>query len=298
MHSASHHEARRGARDRRRLSLALALTAAVMVLEVAGGLWANSLALLSDAGHMLTDVLSLGMALFAATVACRPATAYKTYGYHRVEILTALTNGVILLAVCLIIFYEAVERFIRPQPVDGDLLLLVAGIGLLTNLGGMALLSRAESIGARSARLHVAGDALSSAGVLAGGLVISWTAWYRIDSIVSFAIGLVVLVGAFRLLKETVDILLEATPRGMEPTDVTRAIEGMTGIKGVHDLHIWCITSGMPALSGHVILEDDWLARSDEALNRIKDMLRTRFEIQHTTIQFESETYTEVGEVH
>jgi cobalt-zinc-cadmium efflux system protein len=299
-----HHAAIRAVRmqesavARRKLGLAIGLTTIVMLVEVAGGWWANSLSLLSDAGHMLTDVLALGMAMFAVTMACRPAPAGKTWGYYRLEILAALTNGVVLVAVCLLIFYEATVRFFVPQPVDSDLMLVVAAVGLLANLAGMWLLSRSGSLNVRSARLHVTGDALSSAGVLAGGAVISFTQWFWVDSLVSFAIGVVVLRSAFHLLVETVDVLLEATPRGIDPAEVSRAIEREPGITGVHDLHIWSITSGMPALSGHVILDAECHSRSDDTLNRLKEMLRERFAIEHTTIQIESQSYTEVGEIH
>ena len=277
----------------------IVLTAGIMIVEVAGGIWANSLSLLSDAGHMLTDVLALGMALFAVTVSCRPATTSKTYGYHRVEILSALTNGVILVVISLAIFYEAYQRFLHPQEVNGGLVLAVAAIGLIANLTGMWILSKARgSLNVRSAWLHVTGDALSSAGVLAGGVVIAATSWYRIDALLSFVIGFVILAGAYNIIRETVDILLEATPKGIRLQEVCRAIESVRGIVGVHDLHVWSITSGLTALSGHVTLDSTTLARSDEALNRIKEMLRERFQIEHTTIQVESETYTEVGEVH
>jgi cobalt-zinc-cadmium efflux system protein len=239
------------------------------------------------------------MALFAVTVACRPATARKTYGFYRIEILSALSNGVILVVIALVIFYEAYQRFSRPQPVEGPMVLLVASVGLVANLAGMWILGRATgNINVRSARLHVLSDALSSAGVLVGGAVITLTSWYRIDSLLSFAIGGAILVGAYHVLKETVDILLESTPMGLELEEVYRAIEGIDGIKGVHDLHIWSITSGMTALSGHVILDSVTLANSDDLLNCIKSMLTERFRIDHTTIQVESESYTEVGEVH
>ncbi|HET9480346.1 MAG TPA: cation diffusion facilitator family transporter [Candidatus Polarisedimenticolia bacterium] len=284
---------------RRDLALTIGVTGFVMLVEIAGGLRANSLALLSDAGHMLTDLLALAMALFAVVVACRPATARKTYGYHRVEILSALTNGILLAVISLVIFVEAWRRLMDPQPVSGGLVMAVAAVGLAANLVCYAILSRSSrSINVRSARMHVTGDALSSAGVIGGGVIISMTSWYRIDALLSFAIGVAILVGAYRIVRETVDILLEGTPRGLDPAEVARAIETMPGVRGVHDLHIWCITSGMTALSGHVILDGAALARSDDALNHMKEMLRLRFLIEHTTIQIESESYTEVGEVH
>lgn len=288
-----------GESARRSLRLAIGLTAAIMLVEFAGGILANSLALVSDAGHMLADVLALAMALFAVSIASRPAPARRTFGYHRVEILSALVNGLLLVVIAIAIGMEAWRRFMAPLPVDGSILLTVAAIGLAANLAGMWMLSRhSESINVRSARMHVASDALSSAGVLLGGLVIRFTGWQRVDPILSAGIAVMILVGAFRILKETVDILLEATPVGMEPEDVCRAIEAVPGVRGVHDLHIWSITSGMIALSGHVILDREAMSRSDDALNRIKGLLQTRFAIAHTTLQIESETYTEVGEVH
>ncbi len=283
----------------RGLLVAIALTSAVMVTEFAGGLVANSLALLSDAGHMLTDVLALAMAWFAVTVARRPVSSRKTWGWHRIEILAALINGVLLILICLAIVVEAWRRLRAPEPVAGGLVLAVAAIGLAADLVGMWFLSRAgRSVNVRAARMHLAGDALSSAGVLVSGAVIAATSWYRIDALVSFGIGCVILAGAWGIIRETVDILMEGAPHGIDPDEVGRAIGGLAGVRGVHDLHVWCITSGMAALSGHVILDGEALARSDEVLNRIKEMLRVRFGIDHTTIQFESETYTEVGEVH
>jgi cobalt-zinc-cadmium efflux system protein len=284
---------------RRGLSVTIGLTSIIMIVEVLGGWWANSLALLSDAGHMLTDVLALGMSLFAVTMACRPATTRKTYGYHRIEILAALTNGVILAVISLGISYQAYRRLVHPQPVEGGLVLKVAAVGLAANLIGIWLLSRSQGgLNVRSARLHVAGDALSSVGVLVAGIVIALKGWYRIDALISLGIGVIIIAGAFHLLRETVDILLESAPMGMELMEVCRAIESIKGIKQCHDLHIWSITSGMTALSGHVILDPVAFAESDEILNKIKEMLNRRFKIEHTTIQVESESYTEVGEVH
>ncbi len=285
--------------ERRSLGMTIGLTATVMIVEAVGGLLANSLALLSDAGHMLTDVLALGMALFAVTVASRPATTRKTYGYYRIEILAAQVNGAILVLIAAVVVYEAYKRFLDPQPVRGALVLGVAAVGLIADLAGVWILTRASrSLNVRSARLHIAGDALSSAAVLVGGAVITATSWYAIDAILSFVIAGIILVGAYRILRETADILLEGTPRGMELREVFAAIEEVPGILSVHDLHIWCITSGMTALSGHVILDAPALARSDEVLNTIKEMLKRRFRIEHTTIQVESESYSEVGEVH
>ena len=297
-----HHTSRTPGTDepaRLGLTLAIALTAMVMLAEIAGGIWAHSLALLSDAGHMLADLLSLGMALFAVTVAARPATTRKTYGYYRVEILSALINGVVLVAMALTIFYEGYRRFNNPVPVAGGVVLIVAIAGLIANLAGIWLLTRPrDNVNIRCARMHMAGDALSSCGVIVGGLVITFTSWYTIDSLISAGIGVMILIGAYRIIRETVDILLESTPMGIEPDKVAQAISDLAGVKSVHDLHIWSITSGMPALSGHVILDGPAHARSDDILNHIKEMLRGEFGIEHTTIQVESESYAEVGKIH
>lgn len=289
----------RGHAHGRSLGVAIALTSAVLVAEFVGGLAANSLALVSDAGHMLADACALAMAWFAVTVSRRPASVRKTWGWHRVEILAALINGVLLVLICLAIGYEAWGRLRAPEPVAGGLVLVIAAFGLAVDLAGLWILGRSHgSVNVRAARMHLAGDALSSAGVLAAGAVIAWTSWYRVDAIVSLGIAVVILAGAWSILRETVDILLEGAPHDLDPDAVGRAIGGLEGVRGVHDLHVWCITSGMAALSGHVILDRESLRRSDEVLNRIKEMLREQFAIEHTTIQFESETYTEVGEVH
>jgi cobalt-zinc-cadmium efflux system protein len=301
----AHHSAASAVRDEdsraasRGLLLALALTTVIMLIEVAGGLVSGSLALLSDAGHMLTDALALAMAWFAVSVARRPSDPRRSYGYHRVEILAALTNGVILVVICLAIVYEAWDRLVQPPVVNGPLVGAVAAVGLATNLAGMWILSRAgRSLNVRCARMHVVSDALASVGVLVAGIVIALTSWHRLDPLVSIAIAGAILLGAWRLLRETVDILLEGAPHGVDPAEVSRAIATIDGIQGVHDLHVWCITSGMWALSGHVILDAASLTRSDAVLNHIKEMLRERFAIDHTTIQIESESYAEVGEIH
>ena len=280
------------------LTLAIALTSIVMVVELIGGWWANSLSLISDAGHMLSDVLSLGMALFAVVMAQRPATARRTYGWHRVEILAALTNGIILVVIALLILMSAWSRLRHPEPVSGGVVLVVAGIGLVANLIGMRLLAHDRSCNVRSARLHLLGDALSSVGVLVAGAVIYLTGWLPIDAILSAVISVIILVGAFGILRETVDILLESTPPGVSHPDVACAIQAVEGVRGVHDLHIWSITSGMTALSGHVKVEHEALTRSDDVLNAVKAALRDQFGIEHTTIQLESLDYTEVGEFH
>jgi cobalt-zinc-cadmium efflux system protein len=286
--------------DRRGLGWTIALLGFVMLVEIGGSIASNSLALLSDAGHMFTDCLALGLALFAVSMACRPASPRVTYGYYRLEILAALANGVLLALIASFLFYQAYQRFLNPPEVAGEIVLIVALVGLVANVGGLYLLRGAKQGGLniRGAALHLLSDALSSAAVVIGGAVIALTGWYRIDPILSAGIGLVIVIGAVRLVRESVDILLESTPAGLDLSAVAREILGIDGVAQVHDLHIWSITSGMTALSGHVVLKATTLAHSDEILNSIKAHLRDKYGIGHTTIQVESEEYREIGDVH
>jgi len=284
----------------RSLAWTIALTASVMVIEIAGGIASNSLALLSDAGHMFTDVLALALAMFAVAVAARPAPARVSFGYYRVEILSALANGVVLAVISLGIFYEAYRRFAKPPEVKGPTVVAVALVGLAANLAGLFLLRKASQhcLSVRAAAMHVLGDALSSGAVVLSGAVITLTGWQRLDPILSAGIGVVIVAGAVRLVREAVDVLLEASPAGIELAAVCVDIERIPGVRQVHDLHIWSITSGMTALSGHVILEATTLSHSDRILNSIKALLKDRYQIHHTTIQIESEAYREIGDVH
>ena len=292
-------EQRDAGRDRIRLRWCVALTASILVLEAVGGFLAHSLALLSDSGHMMTDLLALLLSLFAMRFAARPATDSKTYGYYRMEILTALFNGTLLAVLSLYLFYEAFHRLMNPRVVATGLMLAVAGVGLLANLGGIALLSPSrKNLNVRGALLHILGDAFSSVGVIVGGIVMRVTGWYRADSLISMLIGVVILWSALRLMKEAVDILLEAAPSGAALGEIARAMGSVDGVVGIHDLHVWSITTGMPALSGHVVVKDRFLADSDLMLNRIKEVLEERFGIGHTTLQVESERYEEVGVIH
>jgi cobalt-zinc-cadmium efflux system protein len=271
----------------------------ILVVEALGGYFSHSLSLLSDSGHMMTDLLALLLSLFAMTVASRPATDRKTYGFYRLEILTALVNGTILVLISLYLVYEAVRRMLHPEMVATSLMLSVAVVGLIANLVGIALLSGSRrNLNVRAALLHVLGDALSSLGVIGAALIMKFTLWYQADGLISLIISGVILWGAVRLMREACDILLEATPRGVALTELSRAIRSVEGVVDLHDLHVWSITSGMPALSGHVVVKDTFLADSDHLLNRVKRVLEERFGICHTTLQLESERYEEVGEVH
>ncbi len=285
--------------QKRQLQIVIALSGGILVVEMAGGLLSGSLALLSDAGHVLTDVLALVLSLMAVRFSSLPATPAKTYGYHRIEILTALVNGALLIGISIGILYKAVGRFVDPVPIHSGVMMGVACAGLVANLAGVVLLSGApRSLNLRCARMHVVGDALFSVGVLLAGLIIALTGWQRLDPLVGGAIAVVIAAGALRLVREAVDVLLEATPADIDLDDVSRAIATVPGVVEVHDLHVWSITTGLAALSGHVRLDGPGQDTSDEMLNRIKQTVRDRFGIVHTTIQIESIGYNELGDVH
>jgi len=283
----------------RQLRLAILLAAGTLLIETAGGILSGSLALVSDAGHVLTDVLALVLSLMAVRFASLPATSAKTFGYHRLEILTALLNGSLLVVISAGILYKAVRRFLAPEPIESSVMIGVALLGLVANLAGVFLLSRApQNLNLRCARMHVIGDTVSSVGVLAAGGIIALTGWERLDAITGGVIAVIIAVGSIRLVREAVDVLLEATPEGIDPDEVSRAIATVPGVIEVHDLHIWSITTGLPALSGHVRLDGAPTGAGDDMLNRIKETVRDRFGIVHTTIQIESRGYEELGDVH
>jgi cobalt-zinc-cadmium efflux system protein len=279
--------------------MALALTSAILVAEVVGGFISNSLALLADAGHMLTDVLALALAYVALGLATRPATPHKTYGWYRIEILAALINGVTLVVIALVIFWEAYGRFKEPPEVATVTMLAIATIGLVANAVGIRFLSgHGHSLNLRGAYLHMLGDLLSSVGVIIGGLIMWQTGNFVVDPLLSAAIGVVIIVSAYRLLRESVDVLLEGTPVGLDLGAVEEALRTLEGVEGVHDLHVWSLTSGVNALSCHVEVKAEALAGVDAILDRIRSLLQERFEISHTTIQIESESYKQRGLVY
>ncbi len=273
------------------LLIALFITGAIMVAEVIGGLLSNSLALLSDAGHMLMDILALLLSFLALRFASRPATEKQTFGFYRLEILAALVNGTVLLALSVFIFYEAYQRLIDPQEIRGFLMLGVAVIGLGANIVS-ALVLRAgshENLNVKGAFLHVVGDLLSSVGVIFGGAIILLTGWNAIDSILSFIIGGIILIGAYKLVMESVHILLESTPKHIGLKEVVDGVKTIEGVRDLHHVHLWTITSGIYALSAHILIEDQMTSRSSQILEDINRFLRERFNIDHTTIQFECE---------
>lgn len=268
------------------LTWALAVTITFMVVEVAGGLLAGSLALLADAGHMLTDAGAISLSLFACWMAARPADQRKTYGYYRVEILAALINGAVLIAVTAGIVIEAVRRLAAPPDVRPGLLIGVASMGLAANLVAAFLLHRArgESLNIRGAYLHVLSDLLGSLGALAAGGVIMATGWMAADPLISIALALLLLVGAVRLVWQSVDVLLEAAPGNVSLPDLEAAIAGVPDVRGVHDLHVWTVSSGIVAMSGHAMVPD--AARHQAVLEEITRRVKG-FGIQHVTVQLE-----------
>jgi len=270
------------------LKVSLFVTVAYIVLLVVSGIRAHSLALLSEAGHNLTDLLALVLSLTAVYLQNRPPSATKTYGYHRAGVLAALINAVSLVAVSFIVFYEAFRRIQNPEHVRAGLMIGVAAAGVVMN-GVIALLLYRSSrdVNIRSAFLHEIGDTLSTAAVIVGGWVILVTGQYWIDSALSFGIGALILWSCFGIVRETLNILLEGTPRGMSLDHIGTAIRGIDGVNDVHDLHVWSIGSETHALSCHISIADIPPSASERILRDVKECLHREFRIDHTTIQFE-----------
>jgi cobalt-zinc-cadmium efflux system protein len=273
--------------DRTTLLIVISLTGAFMVAELVGGILAGSLALLADAAHMLTDVGALALSLFAIRFARRPATRDKTYGYLRAEILAALLNGAVLIVLSVFIFLEAWDRFNQPVPVRGGLMLAVAAGGLAVNVIAAAMLHRSagESLNVRGAYLHVLGDLLGSIGAIAAAVTILATGWYPADPIISVLVGGLILWSSFKLVKESVDVLLEAVPSHLDLEEIRASIQRIPGIEAVHDLHVWTVTSGYFAMSGHAVVED--VERTQEVLSAIHDRMHEEYGISHVTVQVE-----------
>ena len=276
---------------KRDLLIAFSITLLMMVAEVVGGLLSNSLALLSDAGHMLTDNLALLLSFFAMTFASLPATDRKTFGFYRLEILAAFVNGIVLVLISFYIIYHAYLRMIHPQPVQGMLMLVIAIIGLVANIIGALFLFKHShtSLNIRGAYLHIIGDALSSVGVVIGGVIILYTGWYLIDPILSIMISLVIIYGAWSLVKESVNILLESAPAHMNIETIAAEIGKIKGVREAYHIHLWSITSGVYALSAHVLIDDQMVSDSRELNDRIRKLLSEKFKVLHSTIQLECE---------
>jgi cobalt-zinc-cadmium efflux system protein len=281
-----HHHSPKG---NRRLILALSITAGWFLIELAGGLYANSLALLADAAHMLTDLAALGLSLFALKISTRPATHEKTYGYLRAEILAALANGIFLILIGIYIFYESYQRFWAPPEVKSGPMLFVATTGLLANVVTARLLfhSRNENLNFRGAFLHVLGDTLGSVGAIIAGILMLFQNWYLADPIVSSIVAGLVLYSAWALVRESADILLEGTPSHLKISNILSDLRSVQGVVSVHDLHVWSIASDMTAMSCHVVIrpnEDAGLV-----LAALSHLMREKYRIEHTTIQIELE---------
>ncbi|MEE9257963.1 MAG: cation diffusion facilitator family transporter [Nitrospinaceae bacterium] len=275
-----------------RLKLAAFLTFFVFCLEAAGGIIANSLALISDAAHMLTDVISLVLAWSALKIAARPSTQEKTYGYHRIETFAAFLNGVFLAVMACGILYEAVRRFQSPEVVHSQTVILVAGIGLITNIGVIYFLKnpyrQTRDLNIKAAFYHVVGDTIASLGVLIGAGIMWATEWYLLDALLGAAIAGLLIWGAKSILSDALHILLEGVPKGISLPEVKRALIAIPTIRDIHELHIWSICSNIYALSAHVLVNNQQVNQTESILNDARDLLENKFNITHSTIQIES----------
>ena len=291
-HSHSHDHRELG---RKRLVMVLALTAGFMIVELVGALISNSLALLADAGHMVSDVAAIALSIFALWFSRRPATQQKSYGYHRFEILAAFVNGITLVVIALLILWQAYGRLLAPEPIEGGLMLGVAAAGLCVNVIAAYLLhsSAGHSLNVRGAYLHVLGDMLGSVGAIAAALVILFTGWLQADPIISAFVAVMILVSSWRLVRESVDILLEAVPSHIDLGAVRAAIAGVAGVEEVHDLHVWTLTSGYLAMSGHAVITDP--GRYKDVLRDIHQRMHDTFGIDHVTVQVEHRTMYPLG---
>jgi cobalt-zinc-cadmium efflux system protein len=279
-------------RHRKQLGWALALTLAYMVAEVAGGLLTGSLALLADAAHMLTDAGGLALALFAIAFAQRPANRDKTFGYYRAEILAALVNAVVLLLVTAYILYEAYQRFLNPPEILPLPMIAVAVVGLIINLISMRLLSAGanDSLNVQGAYFEVFSDMLGSLGVIAAAIVVMLSGWKPVDPIIAAGIGLFIVPRTMRLLNQTTHILLEGVPQGMDIKKLESALASIPGVKKVCDLHVWALTSGVSAMSGHLVVDD--MSRAQDTIRKARQLLKEEG-IQHVTVQIEDEALHE-----
>jgi len=276
---------------RRPLAWVLAISSTILVVEVAGAFLSGSLALLADAGHMLTDVAGLSMALVAATLALRPATPERTWGYRRAEVLAAAAQAALLLAVGCFVIVEGVRRLLEPPEVESRLMAAFAVVALLGNAVSILLLSRiqAGNLNTRAAFLEVVNDALGALAVLVAALLITWFGWLRADAVTSIAIGLLIVPRTLRLLRETVDVLLEATPRDVDLTEVRQHILGASHVLAVHDLHASRVSSDLPIVTAHVVVEDDCFhdGHIPPLLDELQTCLADHFDVAHSTFQFE-----------
>ena len=284
-------------RHKKNLLIVLVLSGTYMVAEVIGGVITQSLALMADAAHMLTDVVGLFLALIAIKIGERKADTSKTFGYYRTEILAAVINVVILLGISLYVLYEAYQRFQNPPAVQSKTMLIVAGIGLVINIIGMMILRKDSegSLNMKGAYFEVLSDMLTSIGVMIAGVIMLTTGWYYADPIISAAIGLLIFPRTWRLLKEAVNVLLEGTPKDVDIHQLRKSLEEIPGVKDVHDLHVWSLTSSVNAMSAHIVRDNG--TAQNQLLKTLTEVTTANFKISHTTFQIEEEGYEE-QEVH
>jgi cobalt-zinc-cadmium efflux system protein len=286
------HEHLHPLRGTRYLGISLGITISFFIVELVGGLLTNSLALLTDAWHMLNHILALVFALIAARLALRPATLNKTYGYYRAEILAAFLNGIFLWAVAVFIFYQAILRIQQPAEVESLNMLIIAVLGLMANGLAAVTLSRSkdESLNVRGAFLHVVADTLGSVGAISAGVIMLFTEWYLIDPLISMMIGALIFYSSGRLVRDSMNVLLEGVPSHIDVSALERRIVELEGVKGVHDLHVWCITpTKMCCMSGHVVMKKG--TNRKKLIATLINILKEEFGIDHTTIQLEDEGY-------
>jgi cobalt-zinc-cadmium efflux system protein len=272
-----------------RLNWAIILTALTLVAEVIGGIWTNSLALLSDAAHVFLDLFALILSLAAIKLAALPPTETRTYGWHRTEIFASFINGLTIFLIAIAIFYGALGRLLKPEVVDSLPMFIIAFLGLLMNLLAALVLQQhsKDDLNVRSAFLHVISDAAASVGVIIGGVIMYYYNWYILDAIISMGIGCIVFFGAWRVLRESIHILLEGVPRGLKIPDVADSIRSVGGVKDIHHLNIWSICSHIIALSAHVDIDNQFKQHQGEVIRNIEHMLLEKFFISHTTLQAE-----------
>ena len=280
----------------KRLWIALIISSLIAIVEFTGGFLGQSLALVSDSGHVLTDVLAVGVGILTLRLGRKPHTARRTFGYHRAEIFAALVNGSVLIGAAFLIVFEAYLRLRQPPTVQGPLVLAIASIGLLGNITNAGLLSRSRrtNLNVKGVFLHTVGDVLSSLAVIVSSLIVIFTGYQGVDPLVAAIIGVLIMRSAYLLVRDSTNILLEATPRQMQLETIAKAIRSVEGVKGVHDLHVWTITSGLYALSGHITVDTDSISQGSTIVEKIEAKLKESFGIEHVTLQIEAEALEKI----
>jgi cobalt-zinc-cadmium efflux system protein len=280
----------------RRFILSIAITSVIFIAELLGGFWTGSLALLSDSAHVFLDIFALGLSYLALRLSSLPPDDRHTFGYHRLEVLAALANGLTLAVISIGIFYESYKRWMAPEPVKSGEMLVIAAIGLVANLVVAFVLGRDDhghtvhehkDLNVQSAFLHVLGDAISSVGVILAAIVISFSGWLWVDPLVSILIGVIILAGSGRVLRSSIHILIEGTPEGISVVRIGESLKRVPGVEGVHDLHVWNICSGTTALSAHLVVSAEVNRDSGGTISTIRDLLSKQYGIDHSTVQFE-----------